>query len=423
MINKLLHQIFNERKANRWAFIGIFIAFLLMWFCMDALYVAMDSLLSTNGYEIDHVYQLEFREDPNYKYETSSEDSVVMLRQKTIEEQLRRVKRISGVENACYYQGSEPYGNTIFQGYASEDTTVLQANIRYVSPEYFDVFKVNVPKEVYENWNSFEPRQKAIITEDFSEKLFGTVNSKGKEFYDYYVRKYAKKEGLNIDLNYKVAEVIPKMRKQEFSVYEPFIITPLSLWWYSANYRLAIRVNPNEDTKLFARQFLEHHTQDLSFGTSYLYDVKSFDDIKEAYNLGTGSTRIIKGLGFLLFFFLFNLFLGIVGTFWFRTQGRIPSIGLQKALGATNKRIALSILCEAHILVLIASVPAIIICGIMAYQDILFTYNDLMENTLGRFAISILLTLVLMLLIVTFAVFFPARRAMKVNPIDALLDQ
>lgn len=72
-------------------------------------------------------------------------------------------------------------------------------------------------------------------------------------------------------------------------------------------------------------------------GNLMVTDVVSFKDIRRNYQtFYTNRERnYYAGMGFLLL----NIFLGLLGTFWFRTQQRVGEIAIRKVNGATPQHI------------------------------------------------------------------------------------
>ena len=105
----------------------------------------------------------------------------------------------------------------------------------------------------------------------------------------------------------------------------------------------------------------------------YISNVKSFDDIR-ANHISKDWNHFklfIWGMGFLLL----NIFLGLLGTFWFRTQQRRGEIALMKSFGGTNKSVYMRLLSEGIIILLLATIPAIIVDYNLAHADITENYN------------------------------------------------
>lgn len=61
-------------------------------------------------------------------------------------------------------------------------------------------------------------------------------------------------------------------------------------------------------------------------------------------------------------FFLVNVFLAVIGTFWFHVSRRRSELGLRMAMGSTRKGIEGLMIGEGLLLLTIASVPGLLIC-------------------------------------------------------------
>ena len=94
-------------------------------------------------------------------------------------------------------------------------------------------------------------------------------------------------------------------------------------------------------------------------------EMKPFDKIRQNYEIAYGVTNKFRVQTFLMFFFLSNMLLGIIGTFWFRCRARQEEIGLRMALGCTRKRIALWFFTEGFILSTLAVVIGVFIGSIL----------------------------------------------------------
>jgi putative ABC transport system permease protein len=120
-------------------------------------------------------------------------------------------------------------------------------------------------------------------------------------------------------------------------------------------------------------------------------------------------------------FLLMNIFLGVTGTFWFRTQQRRKEVALRMALGSSRKTVFFRLVCEGMGLLLLAAIPAVVIAlnvGMAELVDV-----DKMPFTAGRFLLAVLFTLLLMALMIIAGISYPARKAMNIQPAEALHDE
>ena len=102
----------------------------------------------------------------------------------------------------------------------------------------------------------------------------------------------------------------------------------------------------------------------------YLVDITSFDFLRSDYFKWTGEVQSIKMSMAIILFFLVNVLLGIVGTFWFRTEQRKNEIGLRMAIGSSKSGLKSYFLTESLILLLLAVVPSAIITIQMRFFDV-----------------------------------------------------
>lgn len=99
---------------------------------------------------------------------------------------------------------------------------------------------------------------------------------------------------------------------------------------------------------------------------------------------------------------------------------RTSEIGLKKTLGATNKDILYEFLLESIILTIIGGILGIIIDAGMAYVVALIAQSQNFDWTFKIPVISLVLGIGMSAVIgIVFGV-FPARRASKLDPIEAL---
>ena len=116
---------------------------------------------------------------------------------------------------------------------------------------------------------------------------------------------------------------------------------------------------------------------------------------------------------------LVNIFFGIVGTFWLRTQSRRMELGLRAAIGASKRRLRLELLTEGLIL-LLATLPFILLFIVnMLLMDLPDTYR--LDYTWWRFLAVLLAVYLLMGGMICLG--FPAGRIARMNPAEALHDE
>lgn len=417
MIHSILQQIWNQRRSNGWLFAELLIVFTLMWYCVDVLYGYTHAEWQPKGYDLEHVYQVRISYNPTKLVQCSTHDSLQRYWFNPMEEMFRRIEQHPAVESAAMWIGTDAYTRRrTHQGYSTDSSHVVTANIRYVSPQYFDVMRIPVSRAFPSaEWNSAASPQPAVITSDLADSLFRSSGPGviGSEFMDYY----------SGNLRYRVSAVCALQKTDDYARYEPFILTPLPGWFYEMQTipSISVRIRPEADTDDFASRFYREMTPQLQVSPFYLFDIRSYKEQKIERDAAEGITPYIRSARIIMLFFVFNVFIGLMGTFWFRTRHRRSEIALRMAMGSSRARIRGQLLGEGLLLLALAAIPALVICINMVVADVTFTEST--DAGWGRFAVCSLIVLGLMALMVVAGIWYPASQAMKVQPADALHDE
>lgn len=424
MIQSILHQIWNQRRSNGWLFAELLIVFTLMWYCVDVLYGFIHAERLPKGYNLEHVYKIRISTNPTQLVECVSEDSLQRFWFKPMEEVMRRIRQHPAVESAAMWMGTDAYTRRhMYQGYTVDSVRVVSANIRYVSPEYFHVMRIPVEqgRELFTaqgaasaEWNPVASPLPAVVTRDLADSLFRTSDGVvGSEFMDYY----------SGGLRYRVSAVCALQKSDDYARYEPFILAPFPEWFYrwQAVPDISIRVRPEADTEDFAARFCREMTPQLQVAPFYLFDIQSYREQKIERDAAEGITPYIRGARLIVMFFIFNVFIGLMGTFWFRTRHRRSEIALRMAMGSSRGRIRRQLLGEGLLLLTMAAIPALVICANIVMADATFT--EATDAGWGRFSVCVVVVWGLMALMVIAGIWYPARQAMKVQPAEALHDE
>ena len=364
MIHSILHQIWNQRRSNGWLFAELLIVFTLMWYCVDVLYGFAHAERQPKGYDLEHVYKIRISCNPTQIVPCTSEDSLQTFWFKPMEEVLRRI------------------------------IPLLQGNVS--------------------DWNSTASPLPAVVTRDLADSLFQTsAGAVGREFLDYY----------SGGLRYRVSAVCALQKTDDYARYGPFVLTPFPGWFYEDQYLpfISLRIRPEADTDNFAARFYQDMMSQLQVAPFYLFDIQSYKDQKIERDAAEGITPYIRSARLMVIFFVFNVFIGLMGTFWFRTRHRRSEIALRMAMGSSRGRIRWQLLGEGLLLLALASIPALMICINMVMADVTFT--EATDATWGRFVICVSIVWILMALMVIAGIWYPASRAMKVQPAEALHDE
>ena len=410
-----LKQIWRNRKFNFWIFIEIMIVSVLLWYCVDFLYVAVRKNLEPMGVNTEHVYRLKLGSNPTMSINRETQDSIQEQWINPFLQVVRTVEEYPGIETVAYSVGTEPFGGgSIIQGYTADEKNRYIAKIRYVSENYDKVFKVEMHEGGFTDWNIKTSPQGAVVSPELADSLFHSQLIIGKTFQDYY----------QPELTFRVKGVSAPMKFNIYDRYDPFIYTPFNIPRLAYHIpTIALRVSPEADMPGFEQRFIEDMKGNLNIGPFYLFSLISYDFKSEVYNTVSGVSNYLTIISSLLSFFLFIVFLGILGTFWFQMESRRSEIGLRMALGSSRKGVLRQILFESMVIFLLAFSPALIISINLAYWDVTFTFNNAMDYNWNRFWITQFFTAIIMMGIISLGALIPAYRASKVHPVDALRDE
>lgn len=415
MWKSALKQLWKNRKSNRWIFIEILIVSILLWYCVDFLHVTVRKNSEPMGVNLEHVYRLTLGAHLTQQIDRNNPDSIDALWINPLLQIVQLINDYPGVEASAYFFGSEPYNiNRMFQGYTADEENAYRGTIRYVSEDYGKVFKVKMQEGGFTDWNISTSPQGAVISPELADSLFHSQSAIGKIFQDYY----------EPDLRFRVTGISEPMKYNVYERYVPFIYTPFNMLRLSYTIpRIGFRVSPEADIPGFEQRFTEEMRSKLNIGPFYLFSVSSYDYQAEVYEKVIGISKYINVITGVILFFLFIIFLGVLGTFWFQMESRRNEIGLRVALGSSRKGVLRYFITESMILFSAAFIPALIVCANLAYWDVTYTYNDAMDYTPGRFWITLFFTALIMILVILAGVLIPAYRASKIHPVEALRDE
>ena len=143
--------------------------------------------------------------------------------------------------------------------------------------------------------------------------------------------------------------------------------------------------------------------------------------MKEAYDIQRGTVNYLNTVYAVAAFFLFNVFLCVCATFWYRTRKRRCEIALRMALGSSRLRVMQYFLLEGLVLLILAVIPALVISCNIQLADL--TVHTLVDVSTLRFVECFAGAFLLMVLMIVMGIWYPARRAMKIQPAEALHDE
>lgn len=415
MTKKLFTQIKNEWRSNTWLALELLVVSVVMWYIVDYIYTQTATAMEPRGFDIEHCYLINMGQltdkSPDYIPDQSAED-----RQKDVQEMLDRLKHRPDVEAVSLSQNSYPYNGSNSSAEVQYDT--LRApnwTIRsLVTPDFVRVFR-------YRGTRGETPEQLAAMLEK-DDQFLASDNLFRK--YDVPLTSLVGKRFYLFGDTANTVRLAAAIQNVRYSDYQQARTSYRMLYkmppvWMEYSQEWCVRVRPDQD-----RDFIERLKADSEklyrVGNIFIAEVRSFADIRNDFQRDwmTGLRSYMAGMGFLLL----NIFLGLLGTFWFRTQQRRAEIALHKAHGATDRTIFRRLLCEGWLLLLIVTPIALVVDYNLAHME-LNSWRNGTTLEWDRLLICAVITFLLIALMIAVGIGIPARKAMKVQPAEALHDE
>lgn len=414
MQKKLFTQIRNEWRGNLWLALELLVVSVVLWYIIDMLYCSLATYNEPRGFDTGHCYLIEMGvltdKSPDYKSGTDWHDDIL-----TLAERLRHrpeVEAVSLSQNAYPYNGSNSTDPVQYDTLRSPGWTIR----RLVTPDFVRVFRYRgaqgeTPEQLAEMLRKGEFLASDNLYRRYGIRMTSLV---GKDFHLFGDTTYSFRLGAALQ-NVRYSD-FQQARSSYSFVYN---IEQLDRGFINPDNELCVRVKENMDKDFIARLKADSESQ-YRIGNIYIADIRSFTDIRRSYqqSMMNELRNYTVGMAFLML----NIFLGLLGTFWFRTQQRRGEIALHKAMGATDGAVFGRLMGEGMFLLLIVTVPAVIIDVLLAH----FELNSWRNGTTlewPRMAFCAAATFVLIAAMIGIGIGIPARRAMKVQPAEALHDE
>ena len=437
-MNDLFRQLRNERRANLWLGVELLVVFAVMWYLVDWTYVTVRTWLQPMGFDTEHCYNLSFnRLTPQAEGYRAEDDAEADMRH--LLEIVERLRHRPGVEYAAVSQNSIPYidGSNGFN--LRIDSVMTTGMLRWGQPDFFRMFRVQGVAVLTEDGRKVQttsPDSLAAVLESSASNVLISRNYVSDHRYASLgyadalpLLGYEVGKGDDGSYSFRIAGICEPMRWSHFSTVNewggPLVGVAMDddgvIGMGNPLYvQVSLRLEPEADTGAdFMEALLDDADRLYTLGNVFLLDVQPFaalqrtmelDDVNEA------RTQLCV-IGFLLL----NIFLGVIGTFWFRTQHRRSEIALRMAFGSTRRGVFGRLVDEGLLLLTLAAVPAALVAFNVGMAELVDV--ERMPFDAVRFVVAIGVTWALMSVMVVLGIWYPARRAMLVQPAEALHDE
>lgn len=403
----------REWRSNVWMTAELIIVSLVLWFLFSVLCMLMNVRMRHDGYDLSNVYvsstcfikkDSQFFKpyaDSTHSYKTDFELLIANLRTNP------HVEIVGTGTNAMPYDYNY-FGRQIHLN----DSVSVYGNSRTLSPELIKLMRLEGPGgETPEQLAEIIEKGQILIAPpdiDYSENPLDIKMFVGKDVS-------WSNEMTNL---MRVGGIASGIRRADYEQLTSCVFyLPLSL--KSASYipdNVVFRVREGHD-----KEFLESLTPtEKKVGNVYISQPVSIDYMREQAHVDYNST--IRNFLVCAVFLLLVIFLGFLGTFWFRTQQRAGEIAVRLVNGATPADIFRRFIGEGMIMLCIATLIAVPVELAVAHYGLISLVQEMSLNRIEVYE-SMTVTFVLLVLLIVAGIWFPARKAMNINPAYALKDQ
>lgn len=416
MKRKLLNQMAIEWRSNVWMIIELVIVITVLHFVFSSFYSLYLAYSHNKGYNTDDIVMADIRYIPESSPRHVPYDSV-HSNATDREFLLGKIRNNPNVELATIAtSNSVPYSLSYFgiQAHLLDgDSTsrTYSGNMRQVTPDLIRIYRLQgMNGETTEELAQIIERGNIILSNTDSESesdILDPWETLGKDVFF----------GIDSTDMHHVGALAWGLRRSDFEpLYDGVIYCKVNESDFSWGTKLVVRVKPGKGSA-----FVESLTSDDKIhGNAYITNLATANLMREKVHLNV--MQVIRNFSVCAVFLLLIVFLGFLGTFWFRIQQRIAEIAVRKVAGATNTNIFVRFISEGLVLLVIAAVIATpLVVGIVKAEIHSKIGLGMLDNS-AYIAGSVLTVIVLIVLIIC-GIWAPAHKATRIDPAYALKDQ
>ena len=436
-------SLWARRRRNVWLMAELVLVSVVCWVVFDPVIVmTYDRRMIPLGYDAHRLCMVSLAklEIQAPGYEAAAEDSARM-----VDDYLNLVRMAAGFEGV---ERTTPvlgfvYPNsmgTLHTGYIPEHDSLscgMLGNGFLPHTGFFETygFQPGAGRTLAElsDYN-FGPND-LVISEETAILSFGTKHGHGKRFYEKHKRQDAAGQEYADTTYFSIVGTVGNFKQCSYARPVPMMFEPILSIDTSdipADARILIRLKEGISVEHFLHDFRPWMVSRLKAGNLYAREVQSYEDLIAEGERDVSDLIYYRNLS-LAFFFLINLCLGVLGTFWLQTRIRREEVGIMLSFGATPVRIVCQFMGEGLLLTFCAALTGFLLYGGYAWSEgfsngasetYLQTATTYWVGDWGEhFLIVSFLILLILWTVVLLGIYLPARNISRVPPAEALRDE
>lgn len=416
MIRHLITLIWNQRKQNGWIFAELALVLLAVFMIMDAGYSRYTLYNEPLGYDINRCWRLHLEEKEPGNEGYTGEDERGAKCWERIAELTRRLMNTGEVEAvgcsfySCPYSQGNSWTNIEPAGADSVNAYPESIHRHLGDAGFFEVFGIRDVNGTRIRDLENPAKDEVIITEKVARRFFGDKEARNRLVSTGEVGEAP------------VLAVAPTIREHDFEPATPTFYLKASAssmeglfkWYRPSSLEYSLRMK-RDMTQAEMEEWLASLGDLLTSGNVYVNAVTSFEEMRaDRIEYAVTDWQLMQ---LIIAFLLLNVFFGVTGTFWMRTQARRSETGLCMAVGASKGRVVSWLNMEGLLILLLALIPIAIIVFNLYHMDLLSTK---VPHTAGRWIIVFAISLGTLAVMIILGIAVPARWIMKEQPAEAL---
>ena len=419
MFQVVIKQLWSERRQTVWLLLELTVVFLFLLMEVDFSWIKLKNYMEPRGFDVTNTYQLKLKRLAPGEIGYRPADELEQTESEMLEQLVGQVRLYPDVEEVGISTSASPVAGGGWWTTVFRRDSLGQANLqgRAVDEGYLRVFRL-----CDHNGKLLDLREadrSRLLVSRLACDQFGYASVADVPGDTLYMD-----TGNDVREPYPAFGVFMDLKSRPFRPYQAsfFLLMSRQEWnerlQQNQAQRMELWVRVREGSDVHFREYFEREMAErLWAGQIYVSSIISMED-EVAKGIDTEMKQNVEPMMYVLLFVLLTAFLGVFGTFWLRTRLRRSEIGIRMVMGASRSAIGKLFFLEGLCLTSVAVFPALLIYVNLLRAEILNVYD--LPYTGGRVLLVAVVSLFILQTMIFTGIWFPARKASRLRPTDAL---